>query len=109
MEHILTACEETPTRIVWQMAREIWPNQTYEWPDINLGIILGCGSITTPKENAHLNEQQADQERRTRNTKGATCLLQIIITESAHLLWVLRCERVIREKTHSDREIRSRW
>jgi hypothetical protein len=60
MEHILTACEETPTRIVWQMAREIWPNQTYEWPDINLGIILGCGSITTPKENAHLNEQQAD-------------------------------------------------
>jgi len=83
--------------------REIWPNHTYEWPDISISIILGCGSITSPKENTHPNEQQADQE------KGATHLLQIIITESAHLLWVLRCKRVIREKTHSNREIRSRW
>jgi len=29
--------------------------------------------------------------------------------ESAYLIWVLRCERVIQEKTLSDREIRARW
>ena len=35
--------------------------------------------------------------------------MQIIIMESAHLLWVLHCERVIREKRHLRREIESRW
>jgi len=40
--------------------------------------------------------------------KGNTRLLQILISESAHLIWVLRCER-IQGKTHSDDEIRTRW
>jgi len=29
--------------------------------------------------------------------------------ESAHLIWVLRCERIIQEKLLSKSEIRSRW
>jgi hypothetical protein len=41
--------------------------------------------------------------------KGATHLLHILISESAHLIWVLRCERVIREIKHKDNEIRARW
>jgi len=109
MEHILITCEETPTRMIWQMAKEIWPAWTYEWPEISLGTILGCGTITSLREIAHPNEQQVDQDRRARNTKGPTRLMQIIITESAHLLWVLRCKRVIQEKRHSRREIESRW
>ena len=91
------------------MARECWPEQTYEWPEISLGLILGSGTITSPREIASHNEQQANRERRVRNSKGATRLIQIITTESAHMLWVLRCERVIREKRHTDNEIRSRW
>jgi hypothetical protein len=109
MEHILIKCEERPTRIIWQLARESWPEQTYKWPDISLGLILGCGSITSPREIAHQNEQQVEQDRRSRNVKGPTRLMQITITESAHLIWILRCERVIREKQHSDREIQTRW
>jgi hypothetical protein len=35
--------------------------------------------------------------------------MQILITESAYLIWSLRCERVIQEKTHSEREINTRW
>ena len=41
--------------------------------------------------------------------KGATRLLQILISEAAHLIWVLRCERVIQEKRHEGREIVARW
>jgi hypothetical protein len=36
-------------------------------------------------------------------------LLQIIISEAAYLIWVLRCERVIQERTHSESEIKTRW
>ena len=35
--------------------------------------------------------------------------MQIIISESAYLIWVIRCERVIRGETHNAREIRARW
>lgn len=36
-------------------------------------------------------------------------LLQILISESAYLIWVLRCERVIQPRTHSETEIEKRW
>ena len=41
--------------------------------------------------------------------RGASRLLQITISEAAHLIWVLRCERVIQEKTHTPEEIEARW
>ena len=43
------------------------------------------------------------------NPRGAARLLQILISESAHLIWVLRCERVIQDRPHSAGEIRLRW
>jgi hypothetical protein len=109
MEHILVKCREKLTKLIWQLTREIWPEQTYKWPNISLGLILGSGSITAPKEDAHLNEQQVEHDRRVRHAKGPTCLMHIVITESAHLIWVLRCERVIRGKVHTEGEIKSRW
>jgi hypothetical protein len=54
--------------------------------------------------------------------RGAKRLLQILISEAAHLIWVLRCERVIVDdsdenqaeeqiprRTHTNTEIKSRW
>lgn len=35
--------------------------------------------------------------------------MRILITESAHLIWVLRCERVIQGRNHPDREIKAKW
>ena len=40
---------------------------------------------------------------------GATCLLKIIISEAAYLIWTLRCERTIRDKEHTEKEIESKW
>jgi hypothetical protein len=64
MEHILVKCREKPTKLIWQLTREIWLEQTYKWPNISLGLILGSRSITAPKEDAHLNEQQVEHDRR---------------------------------------------
>ena len=33
----------------------------------------------------------------------------ILISEAAHLIWVLRCERAIHERHHTDNEINMRW
>ena len=33
----------------------------------------------------------------------------ILISEAAHLIWVLRCERVIGGKQHSDNVVSIRW
>jgi hypothetical protein len=108
MEHILTQCNAPPRRLIWSLAEQAWPNGTYEWPQISSGIILGCGAITTPKQ-THQNAHQ-DKERR-RPSHRATCrLLQILLSESAHLIWVLRCERVIYEKSpHQQKKYEDRW
>jgi hypothetical protein len=73
---------------------------------IDLGTILGCGSITLYAEN---RQRHARDRNESDILKGPTRLLQIILSESAHLIWVLRCERAIQEKQHSEREIRERW
>ncbi|KAF8548017.1 hypothetical protein OG21DRAFT_1423825, partial [Imleria badia] len=41
--------------------------------------------------------------------RAYTRLLRILISESAHLIWALRCERVISERSHSATDIRTRW
>ena len=41
--------------------------------------------------------------------RGPTRLFQIILSESAYLIWVLRCERVIQEKPLTEGEIKARW
>ena len=50
-----------------------------------------------------------NRECTTDDIRGATRLLQILISEAAHLIWVLRCERAIQEKTHNEGEIEGRW
>ena len=76
------------------------------WPKISLGIILACGSISLVAETIQPGRDNPPQENAPR---GATRLLQILISESAHLVWVLRCERIFQDHLHSTDEIRRRW
>ena len=76
------------------------------WPDIDLGTILGCGCISLPSTQ---RQREDNEQNRSGVLKGPTRLLQIIISKSAYLIWVLRCERVIQAKDHSDNEIKGRW
>ena len=107
MSHILTHCRSSPNRIIWDLARTTWPHDNLPWPGNDLGTILGCGCLTV-QYNANQNQDQ-DRQLNNAHLKGASRLLHILLSESAFLIWVLRCERVIHEKIHSYQEIQSRW
>jgi ribonuclease HI len=46
MAHILVHCDAPSTRLIWSLAKHYWPQTTHQWPEICLGTILGCGSLT---------------------------------------------------------------
>ena len=105
MEHILVGCTQGATETIWRLAKESWDHERYKWPTISLGIVLGCGNLSAEPQAGRPPEQR----QITTNQRGATRLLQILVSEAAHLIWVLRCERVIQEKTHSPYETEARW
>ena len=105
MEHILVGCTQGTAATIWGLARELWDHERYRWPQISLGIILGSGILTAKTH----GERPREPQQTTVNEKGATRLLQILVSEAAHLTWVLRCERVIQEKTHTTHETEARW
>ena len=109
MEHILINCQERPVKMIWDLASRLWPHAPELWPTPSLGIALGCGSIHVPQPGERNATQDEHLALRHGTCNGATRLLQILITESIHLIWVLRCERVIQERPHTENEIQARW
>ncbi|KAJ7063831.1 hypothetical protein C8F01DRAFT_984090 [Mycena amicta] len=97
MQHIFTRCESPGREIVWGLAKKLWQGKGLEWPWPGLGMILGSGS--------------ARFTRNGRREKGAERLYQILVTESAYLIWLLRNERVIQNDgaPHTEDEIHNRW
>ena len=41
--------------------------------------------------------------------RGRTRLLQILIVEASHLIWVIRCERTIQNKQYMESQLEQRW
>jgi hypothetical protein len=107
MEHILTECNAPGREKIWRLVAQHWPHESTPLPEISFGIVLGCGSLTPPETQTGINREVASQQRKTNH--GVIRLLQILISESAHLIWVLQCERVIQPRTHSESEIEARW
>ena len=100
MAHIMTQCSAPPNRTIWSLAKDFWPHENIPWPEINLGIILSCGCINMQ----HNDEREINQHNRSNTHQGPSRLLQILLSESAYLIWVLRCGRVIHEKQHTENE-----
>ena len=98
LDHILIDCENEAISTIWRLARQTWPTAFGPWPEVHLGLILGCGSVALPSQG---------EESITRT--GPSRLLRILISESVHLIWVLRCERTIQGLNHSVEAIKSRW
>ncbi|TFK83514.1 hypothetical protein K466DRAFT_627400 [Polyporus arcularius HHB13444] len=91
--HILTECEAPGQKVIWDMAGMTLTRRMF-------GTILGAPSIPARGEDA-------------RKKRGGRRLEMILTMEAAHLIWKLRCERVIQregnqEQWHSDAEIRNR-
>jgi len=108
MSHILIHCHSRPTRLIWKLTREAWPHTNMPWPETDLGMILGCGCLSVSQAIAN-QRQIPDQNPKSAYLRGASRLLKILISESAFLIWALRCERVIQEKNHNNQEIQLRW
>ncbi|KAJ3503204.1 hypothetical protein NMY22_g18328 [Coprinellus aureogranulatus] len=101
MAHILCECRVSHQEEIWALAKSMWDRTGLEWPPITIGLILGIGLIEVKKADG-----KPDQ--------GRTRLLRILVSESAYLAWVLRCEwRIGRDadptKLHTAEEVEARW
>lgn len=86
MEHILTECQATGQAEIWRLAEELWALQGLPWTTPRFGTILGCGLAAYQSED------------RNYKLTGANRLYAILISESAHLIWRLRCKWKISEE-----------
>ncbi|KAI0645435.1 RnaseH-domain-containing protein [Trametes meyenii] len=101
MEHILTECEAVGQKQLWRRARAVLETKGLVLPEMTLGLVLGGHMI------AKLGPEG-------REVAGVSRLAKIVMTETAYLVWTLRCERVIGregrgEKEHTTREVEARW
>lgn len=94
MEHILLECVEyhlEPTSWFGSWATGTapiickWSVQYKKWPTIKFGTILEC-SLTRFKRPLQINEKGKLQDKRKER------LFMILILESAHFIWKIRCE-----------------
>ncbi|KAG2738109.1 hypothetical protein P692DRAFT_20759626 [Suillus brevipes Sb2] len=108
MEHILTTCDNQTRTTIWSLAQQLWPESLGPWPQITIGLIMGCGAISI-RNNNNENENDEQQQRNSQKLRGASRLLRILISESAYLIWILRCERVIQSKAHTNQNTTTRW
>jgi hypothetical protein len=106
MSHIILHCRETTVNTVWELTKKFWPHEGVQWPVLSIGTILGC--VCLEAEGGNKNRRNG-REWTGDDQRGVTRLLQILISEAAHLIWVLCCERVIQEKQHNVREVVARW
>ncbi|KAF8236317.1 hypothetical protein L208DRAFT_1530539 [Tricholoma matsutake] len=102
MEHITIECPNSNAiSIIWNLAKHLWLRREESWPEIQFGTILGCILADFKSEKG-------------KKLHGKNCLFEILVTESVHLIWKLRCEKVIKfegdpDKFHSPDEIHNRW
>ncbi|KAE9401682.1 hypothetical protein BT96DRAFT_817590 [Gymnopus androsaceus JB14] len=84
LEHILLECDRPWRRLIWEMAKSLWPKTPDHgsWKEPNLGIILGTNLLEF-------------KDAKGKSAPGIKRLYKILITESAHLIWKLHCEAVI--------------
>ncbi|EIN08079.1 RnaseH-domain-containing protein, partial [Punctularia strigosozonata HHB-11173 SS5] len=101
MEHIMIECERSRCMIIWDLVKDAWPEGRGPLPRITLGLILGCGALQINVED--------QQSKRERPAQGRSRLLRILISESAYLVWVLRCEHTMGGRSHTPQEVQRRW
>ncbi|KAI0337058.1 hypothetical protein BDW22DRAFT_1340540, partial [Trametopsis cervina] len=101
MEHILTQCTAPGQAKIWEYTAWVLGKKGVLIPKPSFGLIAGINllSLTRP-----------DGSKRT----GASRLTRILIAEAAHLIWRLRCERVIEwendpSRCHSTSKIARIW
>ncbi|KAI5828843.1 hypothetical protein K523DRAFT_306248 [Schizophyllum commune Tattone D] len=98
MNHILLECESAERQVIWSMTEKLWLLTGEQWHEPSIGVIVGAACAVFKTEKG-------------RPKPGIGRLWTIIESESAHLVWKLRCERVIQNggKPFTDAEVENRW
>ncbi|TRM69149.1 hypothetical protein BD626DRAFT_391040 [Schizophyllum amplum] len=98
MHHILFDCEYTGQDLVWRLTEQLWGHTKKRWTKQSLGTVVAAGC----------NPHKTDKGR---PMAGANRLWTILMSESAKLIWNLRCERVIQNENEefSAAEVERRW
>ena len=97
MDHVLFRCDAPGQQLVWKLLEDLWSHTGLPWHEPGWGALgAGCAVIKT-EEGLRRPESEA--------------LWTILCSEAAHLVWKLRCERVIRNEgvDFTEQEIRNRW
>ena len=51
MNHIILNCGEAAVNIVWEQTKTFWPHDEAQWPELNIGTIMGCACLKVKWEN----------------------------------------------------------
>ncbi|KAF8550093.1 hypothetical protein OG21DRAFT_1598945 [Imleria badia] len=101
LEHILFECDTPERQEIWNLTQKLWPDDDLTKFPKSLGHVLGCGSITTDPQDGNTTPSAKHQ--------GTNRLKRILVSEAAHLIWTLRCDRVIGGNRHAPHTTVSHW
>jgi ribonuclease HI len=88
MEHMLSQCEIPGQKEVWDLAKELWTKRNPNWTWPGIGTIISAGLANFKNDEGKMKP-------------GEARLYRILMAESAHLIWKIRCERLMqRNGTH---------
>ena len=102
MGHILSECDAPGQKEIWALAESFWKQRNKKWPRPSVGAVLSCAVAPF-------------KTKKGKPKSGDARLYRILMTESAHLIWKIRNERVIKEEDQPPRppitrqEIHARW
>ncbi|KAL1941465.1 hypothetical protein VTO73DRAFT_7282 [Trametes versicolor] len=85
MAHILCECEAPGQSTAWALARGLLSKKAIALPTVSAGLALG----------GHTYVAKGEEDK---VLHGTTRLARLVLPETAYLIWVLRCERVIGER-----------
>jgi hypothetical protein len=86
MDHIQARCEYPGRAQVWELMNLLWTKRHPTPFEPNAGLMMGCGTAIFTKD----DKPMAEKNR----------LYRILVSESAFLIWKLRNERAIGDRTH---------
>jgi hypothetical protein len=105
MTHILFECPAPERGALWTLAERAWVGQGHDWPEPSLGLIMAAGAIRLKP----IRTNGIDPLSGARAAAAASRRLQVFLSETAHLIWALRCERVIQGNQPLVRSAEARW
>ncbi|KAJ7600678.1 hypothetical protein C8J56DRAFT_1074063 [Mycena floridula] len=85
LKHVLLECQMPIQSTIWNLVRKLLEMKGGEWPGITYELLMGCGVVKLRGD----SEQEA---------KARTRFFRIIISESMHQIWKMRCNVVVKEE-----------